>query len=57
MDKINAGDETIDIPRSVLRDLLACARVGSDGADDAIGSDRADAVSAMLDRLENAIIS
>jgi hypothetical protein len=54
MRRIDCGDEMVDgITPQVFADLIACARIGCEGADGAIGKARADAVWALLDRIEN----
>ncbi len=54
MNLLHVLDATIEISPAMLADLIACARIGAEGADDAIGKARADALWAMLDRIENA---
>ena len=53
MHQINIGDRTIDVPRQLLADLIACARIGAESADDPLGADRANAVWDFLMVLED----
>ena len=56
MKAICLGDERIDgIDPQVFYDLLACAGVGCEGADDVIGTERADAVWSLLRRIDAAV--
>ena len=56
MKGIDCGDVMIRVSPEVFADLIACARIGAEGADDALGEARADAVWALLDQVENAVV-